>query len=101
MKIVHICLFVVAIVFTPSISGNEFGASGVEIVSFSGDSFQLNVNELKRILGADEIKDRQVVAVSITGAYRKGKSFLLNIFLKFLYVQVRNKFPMFSNKKNV
>lgn len=50
-------------------------------------SFQLNRDVLK-IFDKDDIKDRQVVAVSIAGAYRTGKSFILNFFLKYLYANV-------------
>lgn len=49
--------------------------------------FRFELDDLKRILEADNIKDRQVVIVSVTGAFRKGKSFLLNFFLRFLYAR--------------
>ena len=49
---------------------------------------ELNEENLKRILLHPFVKDIPVVIISITGAFRKGKSFLLGFFLKFLEAQV-------------
>lgn len=51
-------------------------------------SFESNINELNDILSSDKIKDRDLVVVSVTGAFRKGKSFLINFFLRYLHAQV-------------
>nr|XP_034337973.1 atlastin-1 isoform X2 [Crassostrea gigas] len=48
---------------------------------------ELNEENLKRILLHPFVKDIPVVIISITGAFRKGKSFLLGFFLKFLEAQ--------------
>lgn len=63
-------------------------ARPIQIVFPVNHSFQLDLSELNHVLTADEIKDRHVVVVSIAGAFRTGKSFLLNFFLKYLYAQV-------------
>lgn len=64
-------------------------ARPVQIVSHAENhSFQLELNNLKQILEIDKIKNRDVVVVSIAGAFRKGKSFLLNFFLRYLNAQV-------------
>lgn len=66
-------------------------ARPIEIVTTNDDNMlSLRKNNLKKILMQDEIKDRSVVVVSVAGAFRSGKSFLLNIFLRYLYAQVSN-----------
>jgi len=67
--------------------GDE-SASAIQIVSPGKYGFHLQLNELKNILEADGIKDREVVVVSIAGALRNGKSFMLNFFTKYLNAQV-------------
>lgn len=47
-----------------------------------------NFHILIQILASDDLKDRQIVVVSVAGALRKGKSFLLNFFLKYLNARV-------------
>ncbi|XP_052715327.1 atlastin-1-like isoform X2 [Crassostrea angulata] len=48
---------------------------------------ELNEENLKRILLHPFVKDLPVVIISITGAFRKGKSFLLGFFIKYLEAQ--------------
>lgn len=62
----------------------------VRIVTPINHTFRLELDELKSILENDNIKDRHVVVVSIAGAYRQGKSFLLNFFVKYLNAQVNS-----------
>lgn len=83
------------LLFTIGIFGHASGggynlARPVQIISHTENhSFQLELNDLKQILEADAIKNRDVVVVSIAGAFRKGKSFLLNFFLRYLDAEVR------------
>ena len=50
---------------------------------------ELNENNLKKILLHPEVKDRPVAIVSVAGALRKGKSFLLDFLLKYLEAHER------------
>lgn len=62
----------------------------IQIISPTNNhSFELQLDELNKLLQVDDIKDRHVVIVSIAGAFRQGKSFLLNIFIKYLHAQVK------------
>ncbi|XP_007497801.1 atlastin-3 [Monodelphis domestica] len=63
--------------------------SPVQIVLVHKDqhSFELDEASLSRVLLQDHVRDLDVVVVSVAGAFRKGKSFLLDFMLRFLYSQ--------------
>lgn len=64
-------------------------ASAIQVITAGNDhSFQLNESALKKILLDRKVKDHKVIVISIAGAYRTGKSFLLNFFLRYLYSKV-------------
>lgn len=89
MKITLLVFLLLSIcIFCGSVAGGFESAGPIQIVTPVNRSFELELDELKFILEADDIKNRDVVVVSIAGAYRKGKSFMLNFFLKYLYAQV-------------
>ncbi|XP_010769615.1 atlastin-2-like, partial [Notothenia coriiceps] len=69
----------------------EQKARPIQIVVTNEDehSFELDAPALERILLQDHVKDLNVVVVSVAGAFRKGKSFLLDFMLRFMYSQVR------------
>lgn len=68
---------------------NEPVQGPFQIISFENSSLKLqNLETLRKILESDDLKDHQVVVISIAGAFRQGKSFLLNFFLKYLNAQV-------------
>ncbi|PAA74570.1 hypothetical protein BOX15_Mlig015865g1, partial [Macrostomum lignano] len=46
--------------------------------------FDLDLPALEQLLLNDRIRDHRVAVVSVAGAFRKGKSFLLNYFLRYL-----------------
>lgn len=63
------------------------------ILANNDHSFKLDEEALKKVLLKDELKDRYVVVVSVAGAFRHGKSFLLDFFLRYMnskYVQKQN-----------
>lgn len=87
----------VSVILFSSISIGVFGqisaedpvvAGPIQIVTPVNHTLHLELDNLKRILEADNVKDRHVVVLSIAGAFRKGKSFLLNFFVRYLYAQV-------------
>lgn len=64
-------------------------ARAIPIVNTGPDhSFILDEDALSDILMQDQLKDRFVVVVSVAGAFRKGKSFILDFFLRYLYSKV-------------
>lgn len=67
----------------------DITARPIQIVTTEDDhTFVLDEDSLTEVLLQDTIKDRFVVVVSVAGAFRKGKSFLLDFFLRYLYARV-------------
>ncbi|ENN78293.1 hypothetical protein D910_10028 [Dendroctonus ponderosae] len=63
------------------------------ILANDNHTFKLDEEALKRVLLRDELKDRYAVVVSVAGAFRHGKSFLLDFFLRYMsskYVHKQN-----------
>lgn len=60
----------------------------VQIVKIDDESethnFILDEDALNEILDRDEIRDKPICIISVAGAFRKGKSFLLNFMLRYL-----------------
>ena len=75
------------------VTGEE-KAGPVQIVLANEDehSFELDAAALEKILLQDHIKDLNVVVVSVAGAFRKGKSFLLDFMLRYMHCQVCHTF---------
>ncbi|KAM8939233.1 atlastin-3 [Pelodytes ibericus] len=61
----------------------------VQVVKVEKDdhSFQLDEEALASVLLQERIRDLDVVVVSVAGAFRKGKSFLLDFMLRYVYSQ--------------
>ncbi|CAO2584540.1 Atl3 [Lemmus lemmus] len=63
------------------------GPVQVVLVHKEQHSFELEERALASILLQDHIRDLDVVVVSVAGAFRKGKSFILDFMLRYLYSQ--------------
>lgn len=74
-----------------STGGTLQQAEPIQIVHVNEDAhtFWLSESDLTRVILQDNVKNRDVVIVSVAGAFRKGKSFLLDFFLRYLYSRVR------------
>ena len=67
------------------------GDRPVQIVKIDDQSethnFILDEEALNEILNKDNIRDKPICIISVAGAFRKGKSFLLNFMLRYLESQ--------------
>lgn len=59
------------------------------VVATQNHSFELDEKALEDILLDESVRDKKVAVVSVAGAFRKGKSFLLDFFLRYLDREVR------------
>lgn len=50
--------------------------------------FDLDEDALSRVLMHPDVRDKHVVVVSVAGAFRKGKSFILDFFLRYMKAKV-------------
>ncbi|XP_039975309.1 atlastin-3 [Xiphias gladius] len=63
----------------------EPGPVQIVTVCKEDHSFELDTEALAQILLAPEVRDKHVVVLSVAGAFRKGKSFLLDFMLRYMY----------------
>jgi len=58
----------------------------LQIIYLDKENHTISLNEelLEKILLSEEVKDSKVMVLSVAGAFRQGKSFLLNFFIKYL-----------------
>lgn len=60
-------------------------ARPIQIVQANEHNFELNATALEEVLLQKHVKDLNVVVVSVAGAFRKGKSFLLDFMLRYMH----------------
>uniref|UniRef100_A0A8C1U7V4 Atlastin 3 n=1 Tax=Cyprinus carpio TaxID=7962 RepID=A0A8C1U7V4_CYPCA len=75
---------VVSLIHTFVMRGDP-GPVQIVTVNKEDHSFDLDTEALSRILLRPEVRDKDVVVVSVAGAFRKGKSFLLDFMLRYMY----------------
>jgi len=63
---------------------NETGEAIQIVLADDDHNFELDEKALAKVLLRDDIKDLPVAVVSVAGAFRKGKSFMLDFFLRYL-----------------
>jgi atlastin len=73
-----------------SSGGSILTAEAIQIVKVNEEAhtFRLSDEDLTQFILQDNVKNRDVVIVSVAGAFRKGKSFLLDFFLRYMYARV-------------
>uniref|UniRef100_A0A673IFD5 Atlastin-2-like n=1 Tax=Sinocyclocheilus rhinocerous TaxID=307959 RepID=A0A673IFD5_9TELE len=64
-----------------------FGPVQIVISDEEHHQFSLDEEALEQILLQERVRDLRVVVVSVAGAFRKGKSFLLDFMLRYMYSQ--------------
>ncbi|XP_037032195.1 atlastin-like [Bradysia coprophila] len=87
LNLLVISIFCVGLISTFTIREETPSPRAIQFAHSANHKFQYELDDLKSVLLADNIKDRQIVIVSVAGAFRKGKSFLLNFFLRYLYAR--------------
>ncbi|XP_076877379.1 atlastin-3-like [Brachyhypopomus gauderio] len=65
--------------------GSEPGPVQIVTINKDNHSFDLDVKALEQILLGPNVRDMDVVVVCVAGAFRKGKSFLLDFMLRYMY----------------
>ncbi len=82
------------------------------VITFEKNKATIDEDAITRIILHPEVKHRKIVSLSIVGAFRKGKSFLLDYVLRYLYYTVRFmlrlnlvlyiyfNYPVYINKYN-
>ncbi|KAJ0173420.1 hypothetical protein K1T71_010569 [Dendrolimus kikuchii] len=70
----------------PSVIVSLESGVGIQVITPGPEhTFTLDEENVSRLLLRDDVKDRVVVVISVAGAYRKGKSFLLDFFLRYMH----------------
>lgn len=79
----------VALTFSESDFFEKYSVKPVNISWMSYDQTEMINNEaLKKIMLHEEVKNRKVYVITVTGPSKSGKSLMLDYFLKFLYANV-------------
>lgn len=71
-------------------SDTQIHGEAIQLLNFKNENKSVTLTEgsLEKLFLNPLVNDREVVIISIAGALRKGKSFLLNYMLRYLYSNV-------------
>ena len=69
-------------------SEHPYGKSKGVLKFSKDDKVLIDMSPLIKMLKHPKVQNRKIVAFSIIGAYRKGKSFFLDYCLRFMYANV-------------
>ena len=84
-----VCYFLPLSIPLVSATGAPLKGYPVQVVVTTDDhQFELDEEALEQVLLRPDVRDKKVSIVSVAGSFRKGKSFLLDFFLRFLNVEV-------------
>ena len=83
----HFCVF-------PETAVHLKGKPVQVMVCADDHSFKLNIEALESIFKNTD--QRNIAVVSVAGAYRQGKSFILDYFLRYLNAQVGRHYPILA-----
>lgn len=85
-----------------SSGGSILTAEAIQIVKVNEEAhtFRLSDEDLTKFILQENVKNRDVVIVSVAGAFRKGKSFLLDFFLRYMYARVCQPIIHFNGNLN-
>lgn len=80
---------------TPVMHKHPHGHS-INVLKFNDDeTLRVDYEAFNELFMHSDVKDRNIAAVSIIGAFRKGKSFFMDYCLRFMYANVsENRYVM-------
>ncbi|KAL7017428.1 hypothetical protein ACKWTF_010373 [Chironomus riparius] len=86
----RLTLIIFSLIIVISYSGNSIAQKQapvqlLQLATGNDSTITLNEEVVKNLFLNSKLKDRKVVVLSIVGAFRKGKSFLMNYLLRYLY----------------
>ena len=71
---------------------SKYPGEAMPIICFgkanSKEKFEFSEKKFWTLLNDKQVVDRKISIISVVGAFRKGKSFLLDYFLRYLYANV-------------
>src|SRR4051812_33042696 len=67
---------------------HDYGEPSNILLQNEDDNYEISTVAIDSLLLHPEVENREIVVISIAGAFRKGKSFFLNYCLRYMYANV-------------